>query len=137
MTGERYPPDDPREWLNRAYSNLRLARTVTEGVYLEELCYMAQQAAEKAIKAIFIALGQPHPYTHDLDRLLGLLKDSGIPVPAEVWRARSLSVFAFEPRYPGIAKEATEEQHREALAVGEAVVRWAERIILAEGCRPA
>ena len=23
---ERYPPDDPREWLNRARSNLLLAR---------------------------------------------------------------------------------------------------------------
>ena len=25
-SGERFPPDDPREWLNRARSNLALAK---------------------------------------------------------------------------------------------------------------
>jgi uncharacterized protein len=31
----RFPPDDPREWLNRARSNLRRAAVPAEGVYLE------------------------------------------------------------------------------------------------------
>ncbi len=47
----RHPPDDPREWLNRARSNLLLAKSEKEGVYLEDLCFDAQQAAEKAVKA--------------------------------------------------------------------------------------
>jgi HEPN domain-containing protein len=47
----RFPPDDPREWLNRARSHLRRAAEPLKGVYLEDLCYDAQQAAEKAIKA--------------------------------------------------------------------------------------
>jgi HEPN domain-containing protein len=51
MAATRFPPDDPREWLNRARSNLRRAAVRAEGVYLEDLCYDAQQAAEKAIKA--------------------------------------------------------------------------------------
>jgi len=34
---ERYPPDDPREWLNRARSDLVLARAEEEGIYLEDL----------------------------------------------------------------------------------------------------
>ncbi len=46
---ERYPPEDPREWLNRARSNLALASAQGEGVYLEDLCFNAQQAVEKAI----------------------------------------------------------------------------------------
>ncbi len=44
MTGERYPPDDPREWLNRAHNNLRLARTVTEGIHV------AQRQADGELK---------------------------------------------------------------------------------------
>jgi hypothetical protein len=36
---ERYAPDDPREWLNRARSNLVLARMQEAGVYLEDLCF--------------------------------------------------------------------------------------------------
>ena len=44
---ERFPPDDPREWLNRAKSNLAMAMNRTPDVYLEDLCFEAQQAAEK------------------------------------------------------------------------------------------
>lgn len=50
----RYPPNDPREWLTRARSDLALARAHPEGVLLEDLCFHAQQAAEKTIKAALV-----------------------------------------------------------------------------------
>ena len=49
---QRFPPDDPREWLNRARSDLGLARAAGELVYLEDLCFHAQQAVEKVVKGI-------------------------------------------------------------------------------------
>ena len=52
---ERFPPDDPREWINRARSDLTQAKNEVPGVYLENLCFNAQQAAEKSIKAVMIA----------------------------------------------------------------------------------
>jgi len=57
MSAERFPPNDSREWLNHARSNLIQARGGGQlsGVYLEDLCSNAQQAAEKAIKAVLIA----------------------------------------------------------------------------------
>lgn len=61
MTEPRHPPDDPREWLNRARSNLRLAAQHEPGIYLEELCFNAHQAAEKAIKGVFIFLRRAVP----------------------------------------------------------------------------
>ena len=73
MTPHRRPPDDPIEWLNRARSNLTRAKARLEGVYLEDLCFDAQQAAEKAIKALLIARGVEFPYVHDLSRLLTVL----------------------------------------------------------------
>ena len=57
MARKRFPPTDPREWLNRARSNLRRARRTIKGVYLEDLCFDAQQGAEKAIKAMFVQRG--------------------------------------------------------------------------------
>ena len=42
---ERFPPDDPREWMNRARSDLTQAKSQVPGVYLENLCFNAQQAA--------------------------------------------------------------------------------------------
>lgn len=65
MPPERRPPDDPREWLNRARGNLLRARAMLPGVYLEDLCFDAQQAAEKAIKAVLIAHGVSFPPIHD------------------------------------------------------------------------
>ena len=44
------------------------------GAYLEDLCFDAQQAAEKAIKAVMIARDMEFPYVHDLDQLLTLGK---------------------------------------------------------------
>jgi len=42
MPSERFAPDDPREWLNRANSNLALARSTAAGAYLEDLCFEAR-----------------------------------------------------------------------------------------------
>lgn len=53
---ERFPPDDPREWMNRARSNLLVARNPIPGAYLEGLCFDAQQAAEEA-RRILLATG--------------------------------------------------------------------------------
>jgi HEPN domain-containing protein len=43
----------PRSWHTRAYSNLRLAeKGQSKDIMLEDLCFNAQQAAEKALKAV-------------------------------------------------------------------------------------
>jgi HEPN domain-containing protein len=64
MTGHRWQPDDPREWLSRARSNLARAKAEVPGVYLEDLCFDAQQAAEKAIKAVLISQNKRFPHVH-------------------------------------------------------------------------
>ena len=61
---ERFPPDDPREWLNRARSNLAMARNRVPDAYLEDLCFEAQQAAEKAIKALLLRRNIEFHYVH-------------------------------------------------------------------------
>jgi HEPN domain-containing protein len=88
MARKRLPPNDPREWLNRARSSLARARTVIRDVYLEDLCFDAQQAAEKAIKAVFIHRGTPFPYTHNLADLVLRLQRSGLKVPKYVRAAK-------------------------------------------------
>ncbi len=49
---ERFSPDDPREWLNRARSNLAIAKNRVVGVYLEDLCFEAQQVVRWAEKMV-------------------------------------------------------------------------------------
>jgi HEPN domain-containing protein/predicted nucleotidyltransferase len=121
----RFPPDDPREWLNRARSNLCRAAERREGVYLEDLCHDAQQAAEKAVKAVFIARGVRFPFVHDLALLMAALERAGQGVPPEVHHAAWLTRFATEARYP-VPRPVAGSEHERALADARSVVRWAE-----------
>jgi HEPN domain-containing protein len=126
MPPERRPPDDPREWLNRARSNLVQAQAILPGVYLEDLCFNAQQAAEKAIKAVLIARGVDFPLIHDLARLLTLLDQE---IPPDIAAAARLTRFAAVTRYPGVAEPVTIEEHQRAVAIAAAVVQWADGCI--------
>jgi len=129
--GQRFAPDDAREWVNRARSSLAKAGLASDidVVYLEDLCFDAQQAADKAIKAVLIYLGIGFPYVHDLAGLVALVEQAGVPMPPPVARAPALSDYAVEPRYPGLAESVTQQEYEEALAVANAVVRWAEGVI--------
>ncbi len=100
MLRKRLPPDDPREWLNRAKSNLALAGSILPGVDFEDLCFDAQQCAEKAIRAIFIGRGETFPFIHDLEKLLGILQENGLTIPKYIWEAEELSQYAAKTRYP-------------------------------------
>ncbi|MBC8232401.1 HEPN domain-containing protein [bacterium] len=124
---ERYPPEDPREWLNRACSNLVLARAEGQSIYLEDLCFNAQQAAEKAVKALLIKHDVEFPYVHDIAELLTLLEIAGQKIPESVRQAERLTRFAVLARYPGIAPPINREEYEEALALAERVVRWVEK----------
>jgi HEPN domain-containing protein len=131
MPVERFSPDDPREWLNRARSNLARARsgaTIPE-VYLEDLCFDAQQAAEKAIKAVLIHLDVSFPYVHDLAQLLTLVKQVGWEVPASVRQAARLTRYAVVTRYPGLPEPVVRGEYEEAVSIAAEAVRWAEEII--------
>ena len=109
---KRHLPDDPREWLNRARSNLIRAKSRIEGVYLEDLCFDAQQAAEKAVKALLIHLGIEYPYVHDLVELLTLAEQAGRGVPESVKQASRLTRYAIVTRYPGALEPVTRRSMR-------------------------
>ena len=126
---ERFPPDDPREWMNRARSDLTQAKTQVPGVYLENLCFNAQQAAEKAIKAVMITRNIEFPYVHDLARLLSLLEDGGEVIPEAIRRAGDLTDYATVMRYPAGVEPVSEQEYAKAIEIAEAVVHWAEEQI--------
>ena len=126
MPQNRLPPDDPRAWLRRAKSNLIRAQQRVAGVYLEDLCFDAQQAAEKAIKALLIYMDVQFPYTHDLADLLTLVDEQGLDIPSAVRKAALLTDYAVVTRYPGLAEPVTEEEYEEAVALAERVVKWVE-----------
>lgn len=128
---ELQDPTDPHVWLSYAKSNLLLAEKggKVKGVRLEDLCFNAQQAAEKALKAVCIANNLEFPKTHSLIRLMDIIQAAGISIPANVKEADTLTQFAVETRYPSLSEEITKQEYKEAILVASRVLFWAEKII--------
>ena len=125
-------PADPQAWIQRARSNLSLAEKGQDlaGVFLEDLCFNAQQAAEKALKAVCIQRGFEFPKTHSLVRLMDILESDGISIPPEVKSADILTQYAVQTRYPDWAEEISQEEYLEAIHLANLVVSWVESVLL-------
>jgi len=95
--------DDPKEWMLRALSNLNLAKSQQPGVFLEDLCFNAQQAVEKAIKAVLIKYDIDFPYTHNIAELLTLLQKSGHELTEFLTQSAGLTLYAVSTRYPYVS----------------------------------
>lgn len=100
--------DTPLRWLQNAQADLALARIpLPRGVTYEQLCFHAQQAAEKAVKAVLLKCGIDFPFTHNLQALLDLLPKD-LTRPKELTEAVDLNPYAVATRYPGEAEPVTE-----------------------------
>ena len=70
-------PGSSGDWLRYAKADLALARVpLPQGGLYELLCFHAQQAAEKSVKAVLLHYGIEPPRTHNLERLIDLLPTS-------------------------------------------------------------
>lgn len=93
---------------------------------LAALGFHAQQAIEKALKAVAVERGQEVPRTHDLVALAQVLTDKGLSLPVTIDQLRALNPFAVEYRYDD---EMIPQTSREALAATlNAAMDWAEKI---------
>lgn len=124
-------PSSRHEWLRRARSNLKLAERGRrlKDVLLEDLCFNAQQAAEKTLKAVCVQRGIDFPKTHSLVRLMDILEADGLSLPEEVKAADILTQYAVQARYPGWDEAVTVEEYREALKLAAKVLFWAEKLL--------
>jgi len=123
-------PGTPGDWLVRANGDLALAKApLPKGAFYEDLCFHAQQAAEKAIKAVYVRYDLMFRYIHDLDELLAALERKGVAIPQEVKDVGILTTYAWEARYPGVSEPVTEDEYREAVKLAEKVVAWGEKAV--------
>jgi HEPN domain-containing protein len=115
-------------WLAYARDDLNAAEELkSSGTPARISCFHAQQAAEKAMKAVFVLEQIDYPYTHDLVQLAEAL-------PSE-WRLQTrsadladLSRWAVESRYPMLDEPGSGDSDR-ALATARAVVEEVTRRI--------
>ena len=131
MQSDRNDPGSPSDWLKRAKSNLIRARQPKpEEVFWEDICFDAQQAAEKSLKALLLFYKIPFRFVHDIAELLTALEQNGISLPEQIRAGAELSDYAVEARYPGPMEPVTEDEYKEAVRIAEMVVSWVEGLIM-------
>lgn len=133
--GRRRRSGSPQDWLIHATSDVRLARLARgkDGILSEQVCFHAQQACEKALKAVLLFKGLEVPFVHDLEALLEIGKRGGLRMPHDVREAGLLSPYAVEARYPGYEEEIRSADVDQAVRVAECVVAWASVMLGARG----
>lgn len=92
------------------------------------VCFHAQQAVEKALKAALAARGVDFPFTHDLAALAELSGNEGLILPSEFGDIDRLTPYGARIRYgggdPGTVKpEVAVEWAKVALAWAITAVR--------------
>ncbi len=75
--------------------------------------FHAQQMVEKLLKALLVAEGRSYPLTHDLDRLIGLVAETGKDMNA-YFNLGDLNPYAVELRY-GLDDDQNSELDRHQL----------------------
>ena len=129
MSPERTKAGSPQDWLVHARSDLALARMKkTKSVLYEHLCFHAQQASEKALKAVLVSHGVRFPKTHDLAYLTDLLP-CGVTMPPALIELPTLSRYAVQQRYPGENPPVAHRQRKLAVLLAEQTVSWASRCV--------
>ncbi|MBN1292815.1 MAG: HEPN domain-containing protein [Candidatus Latescibacteria bacterium] len=130
-TRDKYLPNSPEEWLKHALSDLRYAKLGIEpdNILSQQICFHAQQAVEKSLKAILLFSNVDFPLTYDIYQLIDILKISGITLPSDFEDAGILTPYAVETRYPGYMTEITKQEVEKAIELAETITLWTKAYI--------
>lgn len=117
--------------LRMARRNLKaLGGMQDEMVFVDEIFgFHVQQAVEKCLKAWLCAIGITYPFTHQIDRLLVLLRDANEHVDA-YWWLDEFTIFAHQARCEEghVAADAPLERERLTRAVTSLVSQIEQKI---------
>lgn len=124
-------PGSPQAWLSHAQSDLELARLghSSKDVLAAQICFHAQQATEKAIKAVFLSRQIDFPLTHDIEQLIEIAEQHKVDLTSEIRNAGTLTPYAVETRYPGSEQVINETEVREAVQLAEHAIAWATKYL--------
>lgn len=128
-------PSRARDWFSQAVRDLEQAKDSQKAGRHEWACFAAQQAAEKAVKALHLHLGQ-EAWGHVIAKLLQELPEA-IQIPQDLLeKARVLDNFYIPARYPNSHPQGAPFEHYGSLQ-SEAAINYASEIIDFSGAQMA
>lgn len=120
-------PSRSRDWLNQALRDMEQAEDSRRAGRHEWACFAAQQAAEKAVKALHLHLGQ-EAWGHVISKLFSELPRTIALPPGLIEKGRTLDNFYIPARYPNSHPEGAPFDHYGPLQSQEAI-SYAREII--------
>jgi HEPN domain-containing protein len=130
------------QWLAQAERDLVVARHLLAQPYYEWAAYCAQQAAEKAVKALRLALGADGKdkdfKVHEMSKLLGTIPTLAPHDPSGLLkRVVVLDGHNQQARYPGMRGAGdqaplasyTKDDADDVIAIADAVVEYAKSLL--------
>jgi len=127
--------DAAREWKAKADGDLRSARALLDldPPETDAVAFHCQQASEKYLKALLVAVGVEPPRTHDLGVLLELATET-YPALEDVQEAcEYLSPFAVQTRYPLFEPPISSEDASRAMSRSEEVCELVQDLVFRSG----
>ena len=124
--------DGARALLARAVDDEEAARALlgVDRVSDAVVGFHAQQAVEKALKAVLVLNEVSYRFTHDVAYLIELCETAGVEIPGNLAEVDRLSAFAVRLRYDALP--GTPVDRSQALTWASASVRWAREVIEGE-----
>ena len=131
---ERQPYDSIKGWLERIDQDLRVVElnlNAGESAAWGAAGFHAQQAAEKYLKTLLVQRGIHPPKLHEIDKLIGLVRDCGYEFPLFVEESELLNPYAVTIRYPERAPIPNEADGRAVIAAARRIVDAANALVSA------
>ncbi len=116
-----------KDWFIQAERDLEQAKQSQETEYYEWACFIAQQAAEKAVKALHLHYGQ-EAWGHVIAKLLRDLTPTMTISDDIIQKAQILDGFYIPPRYPNGFPDGAPFEHFNVLHSKQAI-QYASEIL--------
>ena len=98
------------------------------GVHDDVAAFHAQQAIEKALKAVLTVHRVDYPFTHSLPELAGMLADRGLELPLSPYRLGDFTECAVVLRYEESPEEIVFDRNK-LIETTEIYLTWADGIV--------
>ena len=115
------------DWLRQANRDLEHAKRSMEWRDYEWACFAAQQAAKKAVKALYQALGI-EVFSHSISRMLQNLSEEFRPSQELIDKAKELDRHYIPTRYPNFHPEGAPLDYY-TKTDAEKAIKYAEEIL--------
>lgn len=123
------PKQESDRFLSLAYDDREacIALSKIENIKSHIICFHAQQAIEKALKAVIMIKNQPLTRTHDLTECAYQVEELGLHLPVSIETIGLLTPYAVIGRYGGIEDDIVPIE--EAIEMMNIILEWASDVI--------